>query len=168
MESCTKKNMKIEAIYISPGHNYFGHHEKPRGTNEILSVDNAQCVAGQGLVGDRFFGHKENYKGQITFFSLEVYETLCSSLNVFDKSTAVFRRNVITSGIDLNSLIGKTFEIQTILFEGMAECSPCYWMDQAFAPGAEEQLKGQGGLRARILSDGILKTGPAEFKLVPS
>lgn len=158
--------MKIETIYISPGHNYFGHHEKPQGTNEILSVDSAECVAGQGLVGDRFFGHKENYKGQITFFSLEVYKTLCNSLNVFDKSTAVFRRNVITSGIDLNSLIGKKFEIQSISFEGMTECSPCYWMEQAFTPGAEEMLKGQGGLRARILSDGILKTGPAGFRLV--
>jgi MOSC domain-containing protein YiiM len=34
---------------------------------------------------------------------------------------------------------------------------PCFWMDKAFAPGAEEALEGQGGLRARILTDGILR-----------
>lgn len=158
--------MTITAIYLSPGHNYFGHHEKPPGTHEILSVESVECVAGQGLRGDRFFGHKENYKGQITFFSHEVFETLCAGLAVHDKSPSVFRRNVITQGLDLNTLVGRSFEIQGIRFEGMAECSPCYWMDQAFGPGAEALLKEQGGLRARILSDGILKKGPTDFKIV--
>jgi hypothetical protein len=30
-------------------------------------------------------------------------------------------------------------------------------MNQAFAEGAEEALKGYGGLRAKILSDGVLR-----------
>jgi hypothetical protein len=35
-------------------------------------------------------------------------------------------------------------------------------MNLAFAPGAEEFLKGKGGLRAKILSSGILrKDNPA-------
>jgi len=42
-------------------------------------------------------------------------------------------------------------------FKGIEECRPCAWMDQAFAPGAEQLLKGRGGLRARILSNGFLK-----------
>jgi hypothetical protein len=41
-------------------------------------------------------------------------------------------------------------------FEGICECKPCYWMDYAIAPGAEQFLQGRGGLRAKILSDGIL------------
>jgi hypothetical protein len=32
-------------------------------------------------------------------------------------------------------------------------------MDQAFHPGAESALKGRGGLRARILTSGILHRG---------
>jgi MOSC domain-containing protein YiiM len=47
------------------------------------------------------------------------------------------------------------------MFEGVEECRPCYWMDQALAPGAEEFLKGCGGLRVRVLTDGILNSGPA-------
>ncbi|MEM6886190.1 MAG: molybdenum cofactor biosysynthesis protein, partial [Verrucomicrobiota bacterium] len=70
------------------------------------------------------------------------------------------RRNVVISGVDLNSLIGKEFELQGVHFEGSCECSPCFWMDEAIAPGAEEFLKGQGGLRARVLTDGILKVDP--------
>ena len=65
--------------------------------------------------------------------------------------------NVITEGMDLNSLIGTEFEIQGVRFLGMAECSPCEWQDQAFHPGTEEALQGRGGLRAKILSDGVLR-----------
>jgi hypothetical protein len=31
-------------------------------------------------------------------------------------------------------------------------------MDRAVAPGAEEFLRGRGGLRARILTDGVLRS----------
>ena len=67
------------------------------------------------------------------------------------------RRNVITAGVDLNSLIGKKFILQGVEFEGTCECSPCYWMDAAIAPGAEAALQGRGGLRARILTGGKLR-----------
>lgn len=50
--------------------------------------------------------------------------------------------------MDLNRLIGQRFSLQGIEFEGVEECRPCYWMDQAIAPGAENYLKGHGGLRA--------------------
>jgi MOSC domain-containing protein YiiM len=58
----------------------------------------------------------------------------------------------------LSSLIGKQFELQGVRFEGTEECRPCYWMEQALGPGAEIWLKGRGGLRARILTSGILST----------
>ena len=79
------------------------------------------------------------------------------ALNVEDKLPGVTRRNVISVGVDLNSLIGEEFEVQGVRFAGVCECSPCYWMDLAIAPGAEMLLKGRGGLRARILSDGVLR-----------
>jgi MOSC domain-containing protein YiiM len=150
-------SIEIVRIYISPGHNFFGHHGKPAGKYETLSVPAVECVAGQGLLGDRFFGHKENYKGQVTFFAWEVYEDLCRGFSVHDREPDVFRRNVLTRGLDLNALIGKEFEVQGITFAGMAECSPCHWMNAAFCEGAEKALHGRGGLRARILTDGELR-----------
>ena len=73
-------------------------------------------------------------------------------------SPSLVRRNVITRDVDLSDLIGKDFEVQSVAFYGTEECRPCYWMDQAIAPGAEDFLKGRGGLRARILSDGVLRS----------
>jgi len=150
--------IEILRLYISGGHNFFGRHGHPSGEEPIVEVASVECVAGRGLRGDRFFDYKEDYKGQITFFACEVYEDLCRQLHIHDKHVGVLRRNAITRGIDLNTLIGRTFQVQGIQFYGMAECSPCYWMNTAFGPGAEDVLHGRGGLRARILTGGVLRS----------
>jgi hypothetical protein len=149
--------MKICRLFISSGHNFFGHHGQPAGENPTVEVAEVECVAGQGLIGDRFFGFKENYKGQITFFSSEVFEDVCQKLGATGKSPGLTRRNVITAGTDLNLLIGQKFALQGVEFEGVCECSPCHWMDDAIAPGAEAALQGCGGLRAKILTNGKLR-----------
>jgi hypothetical protein len=148
--------VRIRHIYISAGHNYFGHHGQTPSVHPMIERDAIECVAGSGIIGDRFFNFKPDYSGQITFFSWEIYERLCRELNL-QKPAWVFRRNVIVSGVDLNSLIGQEFEVQGVRFLGRKECSPCYWMDQAFGPGAEKALQGQGGLRAAILTGGTLR-----------
>ena len=149
---------EILHLYISPGHNFFGHHEQPPGQHPLLEVSEIECVAGQGIRGDRFFGFKPDYKGQITFFAFETYLDVCRKLGIQERPPAVFRRNVITRGADLNSLVDRDFEIQGVRFFGTSECSPCHWMNQAFGAGAENALRGHGGLRARILTDGRLRT----------
>jgi MOSC domain-containing protein YiiM len=148
--------MEVLHLFRSDGHNFVGHHGKPAGTNRINEVDEIECVAGRGIRGDRYFDHEENFHGQITFFSEEVYAALSNELKIDDKPLSAFRRNVVTRGVDLNDLIGREFEVQGIRFLGTEECRPCYWMNEAFGPGAHEALKGRGGLRARILTDGML------------
>lgn len=142
--------LHIVKIYLSPGHNYFGNHGKPADDHAVEIVDQVECVAGSGLRGDRFFDFKENYNGQVTFFSKEVFDALCQHCNVWDKQPHALRRNVLVEGVDLIDLIGKEFEIQGIRFMGTQEAAPCYWMNQAFGPSAEEFLKGQGGLRNNL------------------
>lgn len=149
--------MQILHIFISPEHNFFGHHGQPAGQAPMTEVESVECVAGKGLRGDRFFGFKEDYNGQVTFFTHEMYERLCEQFQIMGVPPSVFRRNIITQGVDLNTLIGKEFEVQGVRFFGTQESAPCHWMNQAFAEGAEQAMKGYGGLRARILSDGVLK-----------
>ena len=154
----TGSQIRVVSLFISPGHNFFGHHGQPAGETPAVAVNEVQCVAGRGLSGDRFFDFRHDYKGQVTFFAVEVFDEICRLLAVNGKSPGVTRRNVITRGVDLNSLIGKKFEVQGVAFEGVSECSPCHWMNQAIAPGAEAALHGRGGLRAKILTDGRLRT----------
>jgi MOSC domain-containing protein YiiM len=150
--------VEICHLYISPGHNFVGHHGQEPDTHPIIEVAVLECVASRGVRGDRYFDFKNDYKGQITFFSLDVFDELCVALDLHDCSPATARRNVITRGVDLNELIDKEFEIQGVRFYGTQECAPCYWMDGAFAPGAKDFLKGRGGLRAKILTDGQLRS----------
>jgi len=156
--------IRVVHLFISPGHNFFGHHEQPAGEHLLVEVQEVECVAGKGLFGDRFFDFKDNYKGQITLFASEVFAEVCQQVGVTGKSPGVTRRNVITRGVDLNTLIGKTFEVQGVQFEGVCECSPCYWMNGAIGPGAEAALHGRGGLRARILTDGVLRVDGGHSK----
>ena len=151
-------NIEITSIYISEGHNYRGRHEIGSLDFPIVAKDSIECVAGQGIVGDRFYALKEDFKGQITFFDYAVYEALTDEIKGEYPISAV-RRNVMTKGIDLNSLIGKEFSINGIKFRGSEECAPCYWMDEACGDGAHEFLKGRGGLRARIIGSGKLHVG---------
>ena len=153
--------LTLHRIFVSEGHSYFGRHGKGSLKLPVREVGEIECVAGRGLRGDRFFDHQQDYKGQVTLFSRKVFTELCRALDLPDASPAALRRNLLVSGGDLNELIGREFELQGVRLAGAEECRPCYWMDEALAPGAEAWLRGRGGLRCRILSDGWLRTnGP--------
>ena len=159
-------DVQIEQIFISPEHNFVGHYGEPPGTSPLIEKDRIQCVAGKGLLGDRYFNHREDYKGQITFFSAEVFEQLRTHFEIREKPVDALRRNVIVSGVNLLSLIGSDFEIQGVKFRGTQHCAPCEWMDLAFAPGTKEFLKQNAGLRAKILSDGEIHVGDAQLRIL--
>ncbi len=130
-----------------------------------MEVAELACVAGRGILGDRFFDYRPDYPGQITFFAREVFEELKQTFHLPTAQPAATRRNVIVRGMELPELIDREFCVQGIWFRGSAECKPCYWMDGVLAPGTEVWLRGRGGLRARILTDGVLRPGAAELLL---
>ena len=156
-----KHDVNIRHIFISPGHNFFGRHGRPAGGHAIIDVPVVQCEAGLGLKGDRFHGYRRDYNGQVTFFAWETYEAVKHDLGLPALHPGVFRRNVIVEGMHLNELTGMHFTLGGVEFEGVAEAKPCYWMNAAVGPGAEQWLRGRGGLRAKIITSGSLHCGPA-------
>ena len=157
------ERVAIRHIFISPGHNFFGRHGQPALAHPTLDIPTVKCRAGWGLEGDRFYGYRPDYKGQVTFFAWETVVAAREKFGVPALSPAAFRRNVIVEGADLNALIDHRFTLGGVEFEGVAESKPCYWMDSVVASGAEEWLQGRGGLRAKILGDGELHVGAAEL-----
>lgn len=151
----------IHHLYISPGHNYFGHKDNIPGDHPTEDVDVVEVKAGAGLVGDRFFGRGPQFDGHVTFFAWEVYQLLRTEYGLSIATPAAFRRNVVIEGIPLNGLIGQNFAINGLQFRGMKHCAPCRWMDLGVASGALKALHGRGGLRAQALSNGWLRRGPA-------
>lgn len=155
----------LRNIFISPGHNYFGRPKDGPGSHPIEDRQQVDARAGQGLLGDRYFGVAAHYDAQVTMIAWEVFAALQQEVGLSQLSPSLTRRNIVTQGAPLNQLIGHEFAIDCgvglVWFMGAKACSPCAWMDAMLAPGAREFLRGRGGLRARILSDGILRAGPA-------
>lgn len=153
----------IRHLFISPGHNFFGRHGLPAGNHGVADLPAVRCRAGWGLEGDRFYGYRPDYNGQVTFFAWETVVAARREFTVPSLRPEVFRRNVVTEGVALPDLIGMRFTLGGIEFEGVGEAKPCHWMNQVVAAGAETWLRGHGGLRAKILSDGELRCGPVEL-----
>lgn len=159
-----RPELAVGRIFISPGHNFFGHYGGPAGLHPTVEVAAVECIAGRGLRGDRFFAEPPGRKGQLTLFSAEIFAQLGRELDLPCASPAALRRNVIVHGADLNALIGIEFPLQGVWLRGVEECRPCSWMDLALAPGAEQWLRGRGGLRCQILTDGWLRTEAIEAR----
>ncbi len=125
----------------------------------IDEVEEVECVAEKGLVGDRYFDYRKDFKGQVTFFDLGTVEAVREQFKLPKLPASVFRRNLIVSGVSLRDWLGRQFVFQGITFEGAQECRPCHWMDRAVDTGTEDFLKKDfgGGLRAKIVSSGVLR-----------
>ncbi len=150
----------VVRLFSCPVHVYVGHFGRAPGGDPMRESTTMDLVAGRGIAGDRYFDYPRGHKGQVTLFAEEAWERLCAEFGRSDLGPGVFRRNLITRGADLPSLVGREFGIQGVRFIGSEYCKPCAWMDSAFAPGAFEALSEwrAGGLRARVLCDGLIRT----------
>ena len=149
-----KNSITVEHIFTSPEHHYFTRDKFDVGTAPTINHETIELFSGRGLKGDRF----EFSKYPVTFFSREVAEEVCSSLDI-NLDIKLFRRNIIVSGVHLNSLIGERFMVGDVEFEGLAHCSPCTWMNAVMKKGAYAAMRGRGGLRVKVLNGGVLSRG---------
>ncbi len=156
----------IEHIFISSGHDFKGRFEKGRLNNGVSDVESVECVAGRGLVGDRYFDFQEDYKGQVSLIAVEAIEEMELDLGIKVEDRSAFRRNIVVRGLDLNALVGRDFKLGGVAFTGVEQCKPCSWMNEAIGEGAHEALANRGGLRCRIVRDGVLNRGAITFEAV--
>lgn len=132
----------------------------------LEQVERVQVVSGDGIVGDRNFKMRKWPGQNITFISLEAIEQFNRDHHQLI-GLAATRRNVITSGVDLNSLVGQSFSIGEVVFKGVELCEPCKSLgDSLMNEGitSAEVVKAflhSGGLRADVCSDGELSVGMA-------
>ena len=142
----------LHHFFTSVKHNYFTHPKFEVGDSPTVEHQVLEFYEGRGFPGDRF----EEGIYPITFFSLEVAQEIETTFQC-RIDIALYRRNIVISGINLCELIGQQFYIGGVLFEGMAHCNPCTWMDAVIHKGLYRQMKGRGGLRAKVIQGGLLK-----------
>ena len=108
--------------------------------------------------GDGYWSYNPEFVDEITFIELEAVQRVAAELRrPFEAQ--ISRRNVATTGIRLDSLIGRRFSVGDAEFEGLRHCEPCKHLDELTGLAVRELLVGRGGLRARILKTGTIAIG---------
>ena len=123
------------------------------------------AVAGQGLAGDRYFagkgiGQKAPAKPEQEVTLVEAEAIAAANADYKLSLTHLdTRRNLLTEGVPLNHLVGKTFRVGPALLRGIELCEPCGHLEKLTCQGVKRALLHRGGLRAQILQGGELQPG---------
>ena len=135
-------------------------------SKEMISIPEVRAVAGKGLEGDRyftqkgFFSHKPGQDREVTLIESEAIETLEREHGIA-LGQGDSRRNIVTRGVPLNDLVGREFRVGDVTLRGVRLCEPCDHLEKLTQPGVKEALVHRGGLRAQILTDGIIRVEDA-------
>ncbi len=123
----------------------------------MREVEDAEAIAGAGLVGDRYKGGSG--KRSVTLLQAEHLPAIAALAGKPNVPPMLFRRNLLVSGIPLIALKGRRFMIGDVLLEGTGPCDPCSRMEDALGQGGYNAMRGMGGLCARIFGSGTLRVG---------
>lgn len=116
----------------------------------------ANAIAGRGLAGDRYAD------GRGTFGPGRGYELTLVEAEVLDEVALGWedaRRNVVTRGVQLNALVGRRFRVGDVECIGRRLAEPCAHLERLTRPGLLRPLVHRGGLRADIVTGGLLRVG---------
>ncbi len=144
---------KIDSIYIAS--------EKE---STMQSVKEIRAVPTKGLEGDRYFNQsgtfwKDQPDYEVTLIEIEAFEGMRRESGL-DLDPSEGRRNIVTRGVPLNHLVGKDFKIGDVVFRGVRLCEPCkHLQNLASKKNILSGLIHRGGLRAQVLSEGVICVG---------
>lgn len=131
-----------------------------------VAVSRARAIPGKGLEGDRYFhqaGTFSNKPGpdrEVTLIEIEALEALNRDYQV-ELHPGSARRNIVTRGIPLNHLVGRDFRVGEATLRGVRLCEPCSHLERLTAAGVERGLAHRGGLRAQVVTPGLIRVGDA-------
>jgi MOSC domain-containing protein YiiM len=123
-------------------------------------VEAVEAIADRGLIGDRYMDAHLRRSGdyQITLIEVEQIEAFTSHTGL-QLSPEAPRRNVVTREVALNDFLGQRFRVGEVLLEGLKLCEPCTLFRDRTYPEVLRFFVHRGGLRARILSGGVIRRG---------
>lgn len=130
------------------------------------SLSDTLAVAGKGLKGDRYcenLGTYSNNPGsgrEVTLIESEAIEALRREYYI-EIDAALARRNIVTRGVALNHLVEREFAVGAVILRGTRLCDPCVHLEKLTRPGTMRGLIHRGGLRAEIVTGGVIRVGDA-------
>ena len=126
-------------------------------------LSEAEAESGRGLVDDRYhvgagtFSNAHARGHDLTLIEQDVIDDLRDLFPGYRAEDT--RRNIVTSGIALNALVGWRFRVGEVECVGQRLCEPCAHLDRIAVKGALRPLVHRGGLRADIVTSGRIAIG---------
>ncbi len=145
---------EVVAIFIRP--------EASQPTQELNQV---RAVPGKGLEGDYYFHRQNDNLPKPPHVSREVTLIECETLQALERDYGIVlklgdsRRNLVTRNVPLNHFVGKEFQVGEVTLKGIRLCEPCSHLGKLTREEVQKALVHRGGLRAQILTEGILRVG---------
>lgn len=143
---------RVVSIFIAPA---------PSGS--MVSVPEARAIADRGLEGDRFFRDSWNVANRpdkaVSLIEEEVLKLAAKELGVASIADKT-RRNIVTGGVPLVELLQREFVLGNVVMRGIRLFEPCGHLEKVSkVPGIFKTLERRSGLKAAILSDGVIRVG---------
>jgi len=129
-------------------------------------VARSEVVAqeGVGLAGDRYATRTGSFSGrpgtgrEVTLVAREEIAAVNAGGEVAIGEHET-RRNLVTEGVPLVDLVDRTFRVGDVVLHGRRLAEPCAYLERMTRDGVRQALVHRAGLRADIVTSGILRVG---------
>ena len=144
-------------------------HIAHKASSKMIELEEAKLVAGKGIVNDRYYNETGTYSAKpdirdITLIESEVLEALAANQPPLQEKPIILkpiehRRNLTTSGVPLNYLVGKRFKVGEVILKGGRLNFPCKYLADLLKKPLVLPLYNRSGLNCSIIKGGIIRKG---------
>ena len=138
----------------------------PQAAAPMVRSASVAAVAGVGLAGDRYAlggGTWASYpvqEKQVTLIDAGEVAAVAREVGV-PLTPGMTRRNLVTDGVALPSLVGRYFAVGEVLLFGTKRCPPCTHLERLTGWKLVKALAARGGVNAAVFVGGRVTEGDA-------
>ena len=150
-------------------------HIAPAASYEMEELFEATCVAGRGLLGDRYHAGLGTYSAkpdvrEVTLMEQETLDALARDDPPLQGGALVVapgdhRRNLTVRGVPLNHLVGRRFRVGEVVLRGGRLNFPCRYLEDLLGLPVFLPLYNRSGLNCGIEKGGIIRPGDSIERL---
>lgn len=144
-------------------------HVAPSASYEMEELGVAECVAGRGIVGDRYYLGLGTYSPkpdvrEVTLIEQEALDALARNDPPLQNGPIKLeprdhRRNFTVKGVPLNHLVGRRFRVGEVILRGGRLNFPCKYLEELLGVPVFLPLYNRSGLNCGIERGGVIRPG---------